>query len=114
MKYKNIFVFPFYSKRENDITTSILCATFVIGAVATYYLLNKKKKSNKTYSSNLGNIISDVRSHIKKSTENLLGLPEKRHDASKIIVPSAGTTNWKKPHEKSIFPNIPDPSIRIN
>ena len=49
----------------------------------------------------------------RQSSEDLLGDLKHRHDPSKINVPEAGTLNWKKNTEKSMFPPVPDPNIRI-
>lgn len=116
MKNKNIFIIPFLGKKNKELNNNLLFISIAIGASVGYYFLKKyafKKAVNKEIN-NFGKSLSDVRTDIKNSTENLLGDLKHRNDPTKINVPEAGTLNWRKNREKSMFPPIPDPNIRIN
>ncbi len=112
MKNKIIFTIPFLGKKNNELKNSLLFISIAIGASIGYYFIKKKiftKPLNK-----IGELSSNLRMEIKNSSSHLLGDFKDRDDLTKIDVPEAGTLNWRKNREKSIFPPIPDPNIRIN
>lgn len=112
MKIKNTFIIPFLSEKNKELNSSLLAISIAIGAGIGYYFI--KKYIIKMPLNNIGETISDLRMDTKNSTEYLLGNPKNRNEATKIDVPEAGTLNWRKNHEKSMFPPIPDSNIRIN
>lgn len=116
MKNKNNLIIPFLGMKNKELNGNLLFLSIAIGASIGYYLL-KKFGSNKTKSkpqSKLGSSITDMRTDVKNSTKSLLGDYDDHHDPIKINVPEAGTLAWKKNRDRSMFPPIPDPNIKIN
>lgn len=116
MKNKNIFVTPFLGKSTNGLKSTLILTSIAVGASIGYYLL-KRYGLNKTLTKpaqKFGAFINDVRADVKNASEHLLSDNNNNHDPIKINVPEAGTLNWKKNREKSMFPPIPDSNIRIN
>lgn len=116
MKNKNNFIIPFLGMKNKGLNGNLLFLSVAIGASVGYYLLKKfgSKKPQSKPQSNLGSSINDIRKEIKNSTRELLGDYEDNHDPIKINVPEAGTLAWKKNRDRSLFPPIPDPNIKIN
>lgn len=112
MKNNNIYIIPFLGKTNKELNSSLLLISLAIGASIGYYFV-KKYAVNKL-AKNSGSVLNDIRREVENSTANLLGNPKDRNDPTKINVPEAGTLNWRKNRDKSIFPPIPDPNIRIN
>jgi len=61
-------------------------------------------REEKTVANELGNLVSNVRDHVKKSAEGLLGDENTRKNPSEIKVEGTGTTAWKSPTPKPDFP----------
>lgn len=62
------------------------------------------QKTGKNAAEQLGNLVDNVRDHVKKSAEGLLGEEKGRKNPSEIKVENAGTTAWKSTQEKTDFP----------
>jgi hypothetical protein len=116
MKNKNNFIIPFLGARSNKLNGNLLFLSVAIGASVGYYLLKKfgSKKPQFKPQSKWDSSINDMRTEIKNSTKSLLGDYDDNHDPIKINVPEAGTLAWKKNRDRSMFPPIPDPNIKIN
>ena len=112
MKRKNIFVIPFQGKRDSGLDTGVVLVSLAVAAAAGYFFIKEYLAKKEIKSGDDKNAI-DKRMKSRQSSEDLLGDIKHRHDPSKINVPEAGTLNWKKNTEKSMFPPVPDPNIRI-
>lgn len=116
MKNKNNFIIPFLSIKNKELKSNLLFISAAIGAGIGYYFI-KKIGFDKTRSkpqNDLGSPINDLRSDTKNSSKSLFGDYNDKNDPIKINVPEAGTLAWKKNRDRSIFPPIPDPNIKIN
>jgi len=130
MNYKNIINNPFQGKRTDHITTVAIVSGLAIGAVIGALFATEKGKNVRNYLGHqldrlfknqnqnvahkkLGNLIDDVRGHVKQSADGLLGAKNHKSDVSAIHVDGTPTNAWKNPKEKSAYPKTPDPSIRI-
>lgn len=116
MKNKNIFITPFLDKRNKELNNNLFFISIMIGASVGYYFLKKymvKKTLNKGIK-HFENSLNDIPTTIKNSTENSLRDVKPGNNPIKINLPEAGRLNWRKNREKSMFPPIPDPNIRIN
>ncbi len=112
MKRKNIFVIPFRGKSDNRLDHGVVLVSLAVAAAAGYYFIKEYLAKKDAKNAEEKNVI-DKRMKSRQSSEDLLGDLKHRHDPSKINVPEAGTLNWKKNTEKSMFPPVPDPNIRI-
>ena len=112
MNKKNIFIIPFLGKRNKGLDSGIVLASLAIAATAGYFFIREYLAKKEAKNINNDNTV-DRRTKGRQTAENLLGDVKHRHDPSKINVPEAGTLNWKKNPEKSMFPPVPDPNIRI-
>lgn len=112
MNKKNIFIIPFLGKRDKGLDSGIVLASLAIAATAGYFFIREYLAKKEAKNVDDHNVI-DKRMKSRQSAEDLLGDVKHRHDPSKINVPEAGTLNWKKNPEKSMFPPVPDPNIRI-
>jgi hypothetical protein len=101
--------------KNEHLTSNLLIISLAIGAGIGYYFLKKIAHKTKPKSQNeFGASVNDIRKDIKSSSKNLLGDYDDNHDPIKINVPEAGTLAWKKNRDRSMFPPIPDPNIKIN
>ena len=116
MKNKNNFIIPFLGIKNKELNGNLLFISVAIGAGIGYYLIKKISfgKIRPKPQNDLGSPINDLRREIKNSSKSLLGDYDDNHDPIKINVPEAGTLAWKKNRDRSMFPPIPDPNIKIN
>lgn len=116
MKNKNNFIIPFLGGRNKGLSSNLLFISVAVGAGIAYYFIKNfgGNKVNTKPETNPRSSVNDLRTDIKNSSKSLLGDYDDNHDPIKINVPEAGTLAWKKNRDRSIFPPIPDPNIRIN
>lgn len=129
MKYKRMIKNPLQGERINTMATVAIVSGVAIGAVIGALFATEKGKNVRNYLSyqidrlfnnadpklvkkKLGNLIHDVRGHIKQSANGLLGPESLRNDVAAISVTGIPTNAWKNPREKSAYPKTLDPSIK--
>ena len=123
MNYSQLFTDTFRGKRISQQATIAIISGVAIGAaVATLFATEKGKKwkgrmftltrnlFNKLTGNTadrakdeLGTLISDVRTHVKKNADGLLGPSKRRQNPTEIHVDHIGTTAWKdKPTRQTV------------
>ncbi len=116
MKNKHIFKIALPNKQNKGLVSNVLFISIVVGFSIGYFFLRKNaiNKNEINSTKNSYKLKNDLRKDDKKRYESLLGKPNDRNNPTKINVTEAGTLNWRKNRDQSMFPPIPDPNIRIN
>ncbi|RZL39147.1 MAG: YtxH domain-containing protein [Pedobacter sp.] len=131
MNYQKILKSSLQSRRNANMATVAVIGGVAVGIAIGALFATKKGRKTKSKIINffakitgkvksadptqeLGNIVENVRGHIKQNAEGLLGAEADRHDISEIHVEGTGTSAWKNQQEKTIFPNEPNPKIIYN
>ena len=115
MNFKKNIEHSFLHAKNKHLNGSLLFISAAIGvSIGYYFIKNFVSKTEAKPQNNFGASVNDMRRDIKNSTKNLLGDDDNNHDPIQIKVPEAGTLAWKKNRDRSMFPPIPDPNIKIN
>lgn len=131
MNYSKILKSSFLSKRNSNMATVAVIGGVAIGVALGALFATKRGKNvaskvvnlfaNLTGKSTkfktrdeLGNLIENVRGHIKQNAEGLLGSENNRKDVSAIHAENVPSNKWKEQKEKTIFPNDPNPKAMYN
>ncbi|TKC10401.1 YtxH domain-containing protein [Pedobacter polaris] len=131
MNYQKILKSSLLEKKDSTMSTVAIIGGVAVGLAIGALFATKNGRETKSRLINfldkltgrssrllgmnqLGNIVENVRGHIKQNTESLLGPENHRQQASEIHVESAGTTAWKNQQEKPVFPNDTNPNVIYN
>ena len=131
MNYQKILKSSFLSKRNSNMATVAVIGGVAVGLALGALFATKKGKETKNKIINLfasltgkssklknkdqlGNIIDNVRDHIKQNAEGLVGSDKKNKNVSEIHVDNVPSNTWKNNKEKTIFPNDPNPKTMYN
>ncbi len=95
------------NKQDNSLVNNLLFVSIVVGASVGYLLVRMNTINKKR-------LKSESRIITKSNRTYVLGEDKDGNNPIKVNLQRVGSLNWRKNRDQSMFPPVPDPTIRIN